>query len=306
MKKIIAIASCVALLTTGVAFAAKYKVNTSGVVKNYQGTVVTPSKTPVVTPIVNPYNVYNTQTYVSQNAVNRTSVPVIEIVMDYSGSMSNWINQAKLAMKNIIAQIPPTTKVGFRVFGHDAYGTNPSNRATLAQVKKIVKKNGKYKVQTSPSPLGSTTGYCSATQQVTPIIAANSAQLLNGMSSVSIGGATPLVYGLDRAINQDFAGMAMNFPKKIVLITDGGENCGGDPCAFAEQLMQKRSDVHIDVVLVSSFTSSLNCLATKTGGHVYRVNNLANFQTVMTQSMNTPANEVQTAPQTQQYEFLKD
>lgn len=305
MKKIILIASCVALLTTCAAFAAKYKVNTSGVVKNNYGTVVTPSPA-TVTPIVNPYNVYNAQTYVSQNVVNRVNIPTIEIVMDYSGSMSNWINQAKLAMRNIIAQIPPQTKVGFRVFGHDAYGTNPSNKATVAAVKKIVKKNGKYQVQTAANPLGTTTGYCAATQQVTPIIQANSAQLLNGMSSVSIGGATPLVYGLDRAVNQDFRGMSQDFPKKIILITDGGENCGGDPCAFAEQLMRQRSDVHIDVVLVSTFTSSLNCLATKTGGHVYRVNNLSNFQTVMTQSMTTPATEVQETTPNQNYEFIKN
>ena len=35
--------------------------------------------------------------------------------MDYSGSMSNWIIEAKRAMTAIIAQIPSTTSVGFKV-----------------------------------------------------------------------------------------------------------------------------------------------------------------------------------------------
>lgn len=304
LKKVLATASIVAILTTCTAFAAKYKVNTQGVVKNSAGTVQPVNAT--VTPITNPYNVYNTESYVSSGAVNRTQISTIDIVMDYSGSMANWINQAKLAMRNIIAQIPPTTRVGFRVFGHDAFGTNPLTKNSLGTVKKIVKsKSGKYKVQTVANPLGSTTGVCAATQQVTPLIAANSTQILNGMSSVGIGGATPLVYALDRAVNQDFGGLATNFPKKIVLITDGGENCGGDPCAFAEQLMQRRSDVHIDVVLVSSYSSNLNCLARRTGGNVYHVNNLSDFQTIMTQSMTTPAREVE-APQGQYYEFYKE
>jgi len=297
MKKILITTIVLSSLMTCCAFAAKYKVNTSGVVKN-NGKVVSPSVN-----TTNPYNVYNSSNYVASNTVNAIPVSTIELVMDYSGSMSNWIIQAKQAMSQIIAQIPSTTNVGFRVFGHDNFGANPNNTNTLAEVKKVVKKNGKYKVVSQQDKtIGSTSGYCSATAQVAPIMRANSNNLLNGMNSVSIGGATPLVYALDRAVNQDFAGMERTYPKKIVLVTDGGENCGGDPCAFAKKLISQRNDVHIDVVLVSGwFNSKLSCLADTTGGKMYKVNNLSNFSTVLTHSMTSQPKEIP-AP-TQQYEY---
>lgn len=300
MKKFL-ILFLVFFVVAGSAFAAKYKVNTSGVVKN-NGKVVSPSVN-----TANPYNVYNASNYVSSNTVNANSVGTIELVMDYSGSMSNWIVQAKQAMSQIIAQIPSSTNVGFRVFGHDNFGSNPNNNTVLAEVKKVVKKNGKYKVVSQVNQtIGSTSGYCSATAQVAPITRANPTNLLNGMNSVSIGGATPLVYALDRAINQDFANMSKNYSKKIVLITDGGENCGGDPCAFAKKLMTQRNDISIDVVLVSGwFNGKLSCLADTTGGKMYRVNNLSDFSTVLTQSMTTAPKEMPVQNQ-QQYEFIKN
>jgi hypothetical protein len=74
--------------------------------------------------------------------------------------------------------------------------------------------------------------------------------------------------------------------------------------------MQKRSDIHIDVVLVSSSSRALSCLASTTGGHFYNINNLSDFSTTIT-------NSIQAQPITvpgvnynnnnqQQYEFVKD
>ena len=271
MKKISVFALAL-MLTMSAVYAATYKVNTSGVVKSSTGQVLS---SPRNTVNQNYYNNFSAQTYVNTNQVNATQVGIIEIVMDYSGSMTNWIGVAKRSMSAIVAQIPASTKVGFRVFGYDLDGNNPAFTNTVQQVKKIVKKgNGKFSVVTESGAVGSTSGVCAATRQVTGISAANSSALLAGMNSVNIGGATPMVYGLDRTVYQDFAGYDMTTPKKIVLITDGGENCGGDPCAFARQLMQKRSDVHIDVVLVSSNSRALTCLSSTTGGHFYNINNL--------------------------------
>lgn len=298
MKRNIIIAISLILITSCGAYAAKYKVNTSGTVKQ-NGQIVSPTKTTTT----NYYNVYTPQSYIGSNQVNSGQVPVIELVMDYSGSMSNWIKEAKRAMSSIMAQIPSSTAVGFRVFGHNLHGSNPSNNATVAQVRKVVKKNGKYMAVTQ-NFIGNTTGYCSSTRQVAQVTRNNTASIQSGMNSVDIGGATPLVYGLDRAIYQDFANISRNTPKKVVLITDGGENCGGDPCAFAKQLMSNRQDVHIDVVLVGSSSSKLSCLATTTGGKFYTVKNLSNFSTVIQQSMTTPSSAVQQQNQ-QYYEFIK-
>ena len=125
------------------------------------------------------------------------------------------------------------------------------------------------------------------------------------MNSVDLGGATPLVYALDRAVNEDFAGLDSVTPKKIILITDGGENCGGDPCAYARNLMKKRTDVHIDVVLASSYSKSLSCLASSTGGHLYNVDNLSDFSKTMTKSIQTlPATPEEIKKQN--YEFIAE
>ncbi len=307
MKKLLLIFAILSVLTSCCAFAAKYKVNTSGVVKNSNGTVISSPSNAINQ---NYYNNYSAQSYVDSNAVNQVSASTIEIVMDFSGSMANWIGVAKRSMSSIIAQIPSSTQIGFRVFGHDNYGNNPSNTGgNVGEIKKMIQKGNKIKVVTEQGPLGTTSGVCAATQQVTPIMSANSNALLAGMNSVNIGGATPMVYALDRAVNQDFVNLDKVSPKKIVLITDGGENCGGDPCEFARRLMQKRSDVHIDVVLVSSHSKSLQCLSSTTGGHFYTIDNLSNFTTTMTQSLQSQPeampNQIK-EQQNQNYEFIND
>lgn len=306
-KKLSILTLAVMFAASCTVFAANYKVNSSGTVKSSKGQVIT---SPSNTTNQNYYNNYQAPAYVSTNQVNSTQVGTIEIVMDYSGSMANWIGVAKRSMSAIVAQIPPTTKVGFRVFGYDYDGNNPPLTNTVQQVKKIVKKNnGKFSVVTTSGAIGSTTGACAATKQVTGIYPVNELALLRGMNSVNIGGATPLVYALDRTVYQDFAGFDNISPKKIVLITDGGENCNGDPCEFARQLMQRRRDVHIDVVLVSSNSRALSCLTTTTGGHFYTINNLSDFSTVMNQVITSTPDNVQNSQNqapTQNYEFIKD
>lgn len=305
MKRII-ILSLLIIATCCSAFGAKYSVNTSGVVKSNQKKVIT---SPANVTNQNYYNNYSASGYIATNTVNNDNTEIIELVMDYSGSMSNWIVVAKRSMAAIVSQISPQYKIGFRVFGHDEYGNNPKP-STVQDIKKMVKNGNKIKVVTLKSYIGSTSGACTATRQVAPIMNANTNAIINGMNSVNIGGATPLVYALDRTVNQDFANFDTTTPKKIVLITDGGENCGGDPCEFARRLMSKRSDIHIDVVLVSSYSSALTCLSFTTGGHFYHTNNLSDFTTTINKSIQskpTPVtNTVIQQENDQKYEFIND
>ena len=61
----------------------------------------------------------------------------------------------------------------------------------------------------------------------------------------------------------------------------------------------------IDVVLVSSNSRALTCLASTTGGHFYSIDNLSDFTTTMTKS-------IQAEPQTpaknnrQKYEYINE
>ena len=285
------------------AVAAKYKVNTSGKVTSPDGKV---QKGSVLMNNSNFYRNYNAQYYTGTKQVLVNQVGTIDIVMDYSGSMLNWINAAKSSMSQIVAQLPPSTQIGFRVFGQNT-GNNPY-KPNMGTIKNIVKdRNGKYKVNTKTADyLGNIYGACSATSRVASLSTNNSQALLKGMNSVKIGGATPLTYGLEQAVNQDFAGLATNFPKKIVLITDGGENCGGDPCEFARNLMRQRNDIHIDVVLVSSYSKELKCISDATGGEFYTTSDVSSFSNILIQSMQSVPQQVNTPVQKQKYEFIEN
>lgn len=290
-------------IISGCAFAAKYKVNTGGKVVAPNGNVQQNST--IILPQNNIYNNYYSQNYVSNRQVLANPAGTIDIVMDYSGSMSYWIEAAKNSMAAIIAQLPASTKVGFRVFGHDG-GNNPYS-PILNKVKSVSKnKNGKYKVKTqTASYLGSISGSCSATTQVAPVAAHSASTLINGMNSVQIGGSTPLTLALEQAVATDFGAMPTTQAKKIILITDGGENCGGDPCAFARALVAQRKDITIDVVLVSSNSKELLCLAQTTGGKFYTTDDVYSFTNVLIESMQDTSKTSDPEP-TQNYEFIGD
>ena len=289
------------------AFAASYKVNTKGKVTTPTGQV---QQSSTVLTQQNLYNNYQSQQYVNNQQVLTNASGIIDIVMDYSGSMAYWINAAKNSMAAIVNQLPTSTKVGFRVFGNNYAGINPYSN-TVAQVKSIVKSsNGKYKVSTEKDPyLGNIFGSCSATYQVVPVSQYNAMNLINGMNSANVGGSTPLTLALKKAVESDFANFDKTTPKKIVLITDGGENCGGDPCAFAKRLVSQRKDITIDVVLVSSNSKALRCLASTTGGTFYNTNDISGFTKVLTNSMQS-ASQPNVTPTTiptdpvQNYEFI--
>lgn len=305
MKRICLILSLVFLCAVS-AIAAKYKVNTGGQIIAPNGSIQNSSNILQPMPVSDIYTNYYHQNYVANKQVTVNPVSNIDIVMDYSGSMAYWIEAAKISMSSIVSQLPQSTKIGFRVFGHNG-GNNPYS-PVMNKVKSVTKnKKGKYVVATqTASYLGHTSGSCSATSQIVPVIPHDAMALLNGMNSVQIGGSTPLTLALEQSVNMDFGKMDNTTAKKIILITDGGENCGGDPCAFARQLAAQRKDIAIDVVLVSSDSKELVCLANLTGGKFYHTDDLSGFTNVLQESINsTPADTtIQQPEQTQEYEFM--
>ena len=70
----------------------------------------------------------------------------------------------------------------------------------------------------------------------------------------------------------------------IVLITDGEETCGGDPCEVARQLKLKKPRLQVNVVDIMN-TGAGNCIASNTGGAVYAVNNTHEFNEMMSQAI---------------------
>lgn len=215
------------------------------------------------------YSVYTPNTYTPtqvQNGVNNGGI--IEFVMDYSGSMTSTISAAKDAVQKFYPMIPNGTKIGLRLFGQQG-GYNPyTYTPTTSQTIKSSSGN-KYKVEIKKDCVGNATGECSSTVQALPVGYYTGSTFYEALNKYYTGGSTPLVFGLYLAVNKDFANFPKTSTKKIILITDGGENCGGDPCEFARKLAAERSDIIIDVILVDSFSQKFACLADATGGKFY-------------------------------------
>ncbi|MCM1004592.1 MAG: hypothetical protein NC408_09680 [Candidatus Gastranaerophilales bacterium] len=215
------------------------------------------------------YNVHTPSTYTPtqiQNGVNEGGI--IEFVMDYSGSMTAIIDDAKNAVQNFYPKIPSGTKIGLRLFGQQG-GFNPYTYSPT--VVQTIKSNtgNKYKIEIKKDCVGNTTDRCSSTVQALPVGSYSGSTFYEALNKYPSGGATPLVYGLYLAVNRDFANFPRTSTKKIILITDGGENCGGDPCEFARNLAMERSDIIIDVILIGNFSQKFACIADATGGKFY-------------------------------------
>jgi hypothetical protein len=60
-------------------------------------------------------------------------------------------------------------------------------------------------------------------------------------------------------------------PVNVVLLSDGVDSCGGDPCAAASQVEQQAPGINIHVVALSRSIDSLKCISTNTKGQYFDV-----------------------------------
>lgn len=172
----------------------------------------------------------------------------VELIFDSSGSMAQElpsgetrIEAAKDVLNDVIDAIPERegVNVGFRVYGHE--GSN--QEADRAES-------------------------CQSTDLVVPIEGVDKDALRNAVEMYEPVGWTPLTLSLERAA-QDFSPPAENERNAIVLVTDGLETCGGDPCAAAEELAQGEIDVTTYVIgfgLTQQEQGTLQCIADAGGG----------------------------------------
>ncbi len=151
------------------------------------------------------------------NSFGQTSKPGsakrILILLDGSGSMvdpwretNKWEVAKKLVIKTIdsIQKSDPTVEIGLRVFGH--------------QSPRAVKDCKDSKLEVA--------------------IAKNSAPLIKAaLNRITPQGYTPIAYSLFLAAGDFISTEGTN---SIILITDGIENCEGDPCASSQVLRDKR------------------------------------------------------------------
>ncbi|MDD3150405.1 MAG: VWA domain-containing protein [Candidatus Gastranaerophilales bacterium] len=171
------------------------------------------------------------------------------IILDSSYSMSEKvfgekkIEIAKRAITDVINEISPSTPIGLRIYGHK-------------------------------------TGFlgfsaCSASELKVPIAPYSKYAVKNELSKIKPVGETPITYSLKQAVEQDFTGI--NGKKRIVLVSDGKENCDISPCDFIIEQKKRGMDFTIDVIGYDlgdeDAKNQLKCVALTTKGQFYTANN---------------------------------
>ena len=206
------------------------------------------------------YGIYTPQNL--KNIESTNSQEKILFIVDFSNSMNEYLEGEKKietairVLSSIISRLNPEIYTGLRVYGH----------------------RGAFN-----SLLG-----CTASDLVTPILPKNNKNIMNSISNVKATGWTPITYSLKKAVNNDFAGIQGQ--KRIILLTDGGENCDESPCEYALKLISERDDIKIDVIAFAindeDADKQLKCTALATYGKFYKANTSAALMNSLEQSLN--------------------
>ena len=171
----------------------------------------------------------------------------LELILDLSGSMARDIGggetrmqAAKRVMNDVIDALPERegVNVGFRIYGHLGDNTEAGRDVS-----------------------------CQSSDLVVPIQGVNKQALRDQVAAAQPIGWTPIALSLQRA-GGDFQ-PAEGAANHILLVTDGEETCGGDPCAVAESLRTGAANLTTHVVgfaLTEEQARLVNCIAERGGG----------------------------------------
>jgi hypothetical protein len=203
-----------------------------------------------------------------QGNVQRESQPVnVLILLDTSMTMKQGmdglfpskmevkIDVAKRVLQETSAAIPPQVKVGLRVFGGGTSHNQDSD--------------------------------CHQSALLVPIETGNRKSLVSVAMGVKPAGVTPLGYALSQVPDdfQDLQGI-----RRVVLITDGMDTCGGDPCGEIKRLSRLGYKMKVDIVgmgLKHDQTAKdlFNCIAQNSGGKYYDADTAAELAKGLKESL---------------------
>ncbi len=120
-------------------------------------------------------------------------------------------------------------------------------------------------------PYTQTQESCRDVQLVAPVDVKQKAMIARWLQDFTTQGMTPIHRAVDLAL-QDFDTRAPGRINNIVLISDGIETCGGDPCMLVERARTQGINFTIHVVglnVDANTRTQLSCIAKKGGGIYY-------------------------------------
>lgn len=190
----------------------------------------------------------------SSQVASTTSVKAktnVELVVDGSGSMNagmgalSKIELLRKILKDLATQPFPTDTqrlIGLRVFGNTS----------------------------SPEEKN-----CQDSQLLVPLSAINATTWASAADKLSAKGSAPLAYAMQQAAN-DFPVADNDTDNLMIVISDGDDTCGQDPCNTALQLHQSPQKVIIHVIgfdVDNRAQERLTCIAKSSDGQFYLARN---------------------------------
>ena len=187
----------------------------------------------------------------------------IELILDGSGSMRRriegrmMIDVAKEVMSDVIQRLPDDAAVALRVYGHRI-------------------REG-------------TRGDCQDSELVVPFQKIDKTRMVEQVRRINALGTTPIAYTLQQ-VARDFAGAPGE--KLVILVTDGKEECKGDPAAVVADLVKSGLKVRLNVVgfaLADAATKKdMERVAQLTGGTFFDAANPKALTLAIDQALSVP------------------
>jgi Mg-chelatase subunit ChlD len=184
------------------------------------------------------------------------------IIFDASYSMMARVTlaisrlaQARSAIDGLLERLPPDLPVGLRLYGSQT----PAVRHDCVDTYLAV-------------PVGP--------------LAETRDSIESVLADTHARGWTPIAYSLEQSV-ADFAGASGE--KDIILITDGGESCGGNACGAAADLSAQGIVINtVGLMARAPDRVTLQCIASVSGGRFSNATTAAQFADALRQVMVCP------------------
>lgn len=200
---------------------------------------------------------------IGERAAAIASPPAVELILDASGSMKRrigrepMIESAKRALAGIVDELPDGVQVALRVYGHRL----PEGRP----------------------------GACADSELVFPFAPVDKQRLVARIRAVRALGTTPIAYSLAQ-VGYDFG--STSGEKIVILVTDGKEECGGNPDASIARLAASGVQIRLNIVGFAlgdeRLKADLARLAEKTKGRFIAADDAGSLRDAIEQSMSVP------------------
>lgn len=181
------------------------------------------------------------------------------VILDASGSMWAQIDGkpkleiARESLRTVLQSVPGDEEIGFMAYGHREKGS------------------------------------CSDIELIVPPATGTAGAITTAADNLKFLGKTPLTAAVKQAAE------ALRYTEdkaKVILITDGLETCGGDPCALGRELKAAGVDFTADVVgfgLTAEEGRQVACLAENTGGKYIQASDEAALKEALAETVAAPA-----------------